>query len=349
MLIMEQFKRLENMINKVIVIAEAGVNHNGSIELAKKLIDTAAEAKADYVKFQTFITEKGISRKAKKADYQLKNIASDDDSQFNMIKKLELSHEDHYELITYCYEKNIKFLSSAFDLESIDFLITLKLGIWKIPSGEITNYPYLKKIAAQREPVLLSTGLCDLKDIENALSILYQFGLKREQITLLHCNTEYPTPMKDVNIFAMQTIANKFGVNVGYSDHTKGIEIPIAAVALGASVIEKHFTLNRNMAGPDHAASLEPTELIAMVSAIRNVELALSGSGNKEPSTSEIKNINVVRKSIVAAQEIGVGEIFSENNLTVKRPGTGINPMLWESLIGQKAKKSYKPDDLIEN
>lgn len=334
-------------MKKVLIIAEAGVNHNGSIEVAKKLIDAAALAGVDYVKFQSFKAENLVSKEAKKAEYQQKNMADSDDSQFTMLKKLELSPEQHIELITYCNEKGIKFFSTAFDLESIDFLASLKLGLWKIPSGEITNYPYLKQIALKKEPVILSTGMCDMTDIDNAIQVLLKFGVTKEQITVLHCNTEYPTPMHDVNLNAMKAIADKFEVNIGYSDHTKGIEVPIAAVALGATVIEKHFTLDKTMEGPDHKASLEPQELIAMTNAIRNIEMAL-GSGEKKVTSSEINNKSVARKSIVASQYIQVGDVLTESNLTVKRPGTGISPMLWENVLGTKATKSYQPDELIE-
>ena len=331
----------------VLIIAEAGVNHNGSIEIAKKLIDAAAIAGVDYVKFQTFNADRLASKNAKKAVYQQKNMNNTDDSQYAMLKKLELSQTQHIELINYCNEKGVKFFSTAFDLDSIDLLSSLNLGFWKIPSGEITNYPYLKRIALKQQPVILSTGMCVMIDIENALSVLLKFGLSKEQITILHCNTEYPTPMEDVNLNAMKTIADKFGVKVGYSDHTRGIEVPIAAVALGSTIIEKHFTLDRQMEGPDHTASLEPDELMAMVNAIRNIEKAL-GSVDKIISTSEQKNIAVARKSIVAATEISEGELFTEDNLTVKRPGTGVSPMLWESIVGRVAKKQYHPDDLIE-
>lgn len=334
-------------MKKVLIIAEAGVNHNGSIELAKKLIDAAALAGVDYVKFQSFKAENLVSKEAKKAEYQQRNMADSDDSQFTMLKKLELSPEQHIELIAYCNDKGIKFFSTAFDLGSIDFLASLKLGLWKIPSGEITNYPYLKQIALKKEPVILSTGMCDMTDIDNAIQVLLKFGVTKEQITVLHCNTEYPTPMHDVNLNAMKAIADKFEVNIGYSDHTKGIEVPIAAVALGASIIEKHFTLDKTMEGPDHKASLEPQELIAMTTAIRNIEMAL-GSGEKKATSSEINNKSVARKSIVASQYIQVGDVLTESNLTVKRPGTGISPMLWENVLGTKATKSYQPDELIE-
>lgn len=334
-------------MEKVLIIAEAGVNHNGSMVLAKKLIDAAIYSGADYIKFQSFKTDKLVSRNASQADYQLKNIIGKDNSQYSMLRKLELSPDQHFELISYCNDKGIKFFSTAFDFDSINFLAKLKLGLWKIPSGEITNYPYLKKIALQHEPVILSTGMCDMADIDAALSVLLNFGMNKELISILHCNTEYPTPMKDVNLRAMNSIAERFGVKVGYSDHTIGIEVPIAAVALGASIIEKHFTLDRNMEGPDHKASLEPDELKTMVIAIRNIEKAL-GSKNKNVTESEKKNITAARKSIVALTSINEGDLFSESNLTVKRPGIGISPMLWESVIGQKSKRSYNPDDIIE-
>lgn len=334
-------------MEKVLIIAEAGVNHNGSMVLAKKLIDAAIYSGADYIKFQSFKTDKLVSRNARQADYQLKNIIGKDNSQYSMLKKLELSPDQHFELISYCNDNGIKFFSTAFDIDSINFLAKLKLGLWKIPSGEITNYPYLKKIALQHEPIILSTGMCDMADIDAALSVLLKFGMNKEQISILHCNTDYPTPMEDVNLNAMKTIANKFGVKIGYSDHTIGIEVPIAAVALGASIIEKHFTLDRNMEGPDHKASLEPDELKTMVNAIRNIEKAL-GSKNKNVTKSEKKNITAARKSIVALTSINEGDLFTEHNLTVKRPGIGISPMLWESVIGQKSKRSYNPDDIIE-
>ena len=334
-------------MSHTLIVAEAGVNHNGSIELAKKLIDKAAEAGVDIVKFQTFKSEKLVTKTAKQADYQQKNLqGSAGDSQLAMLKKLELSVEDHYVLIEYCKQKGIKFLSTAFDFDSIDFLHSLDLGLWKIPSGEITNYPYLKKIAQYGEPVILSTGMSEMGDIAAAMNVLLKFGLKREQITILHCNTEYPTPFADVNLKAMQQISDEFQIKVGYSDHTKGIEVPIAAVALGATVIEKHFTLDKNMEGPDHKASLEPDELKAMVSAIRNIEQAI-GTGVKTASASEKKNIGVVRKSIVAACSIKKGDAFTEENLTVKRPGTGISPMRWEEVIGKRATRDYEEDELI--
>lgn len=332
---------------RTLIIAEAGVNHNGSIELAKRLIDVAAEAGVDYVKFQTFKTESLVSKQARKAEYQKRNVGDMDDTQFNMLKKLELSPGQHKELISYCRKKGIRFFSTAFDLDSIDFLSELKLGLWKIPSGEITNYPYLKKIARQGESVILSSGMSDLQDIANAIVVLEKHGIKRDQITVLHCNTEYPTPMQDVNLRSMQTIKERYGVEVGYSDHTVGIEIPIAAVALGASVIEKHFTLDRTMEGPDHRASLEPRELKDMVKAIRNVEIAL-GSGDKKVTESESGNKIIARKSIVAARDIERGEIFTEENITVKRPGNGISPMKWNEIIGRKAIRNFLEDELIE-
>lgn len=332
------------MKKHTIIIAEAGVNHNGDIALAKKLIDAAAVAGVDYVKFQTFIAENLVIQKAKKADYQIKNTANDD-SQLNMLKKLELSKESHYELIDYCNKKGVKFLSTAFDFDSIDFLSD-KIDFYKIPSGEITNLPYLERVAKLGLPIIMSTGMATLKEVENALLILANNGIKRKNITVLHCNTEYPTPMEDVNLSAMLTIERELGVSIGYSDHTLGIEIPIAATALGAKVIEKHFTLDKNMDGPDHAASLEPNELIAMVKAIRNIDQAM-GDGVKKPSKSELKNIPIVRKSIVAAKIIQKGDYFTKENLTVKRPGNGISPMKWHDLIGTKSTKNYNSDDLI--
>lgn len=333
-------------MHKTLIIAEAGVNHNGSIVLAKKLIDAAAEAGADYVKFQTFKTENLVSKATKKAVYQKRNFSGEDDSQFSMLKKLELSSEQHSELVTYSKQRGIKFLSTAFDLDSIDFLSTLNLGIWKIPSGEITNYPYLKRIALKNEPIILSTGMSEIEEIENAITVLLNYGIKRNQITLLHCNTEYPTPMEDVNLKAMLAMEKRFGIHTGYSDHTRGIEVPIAAVSLGATVIEKHFTLDRSMEGPDHKASLEPGELKAMIDAIRNIEKAL-GDGIKRVSASEQKNKSIVRKSIVASRRILKGETFTEDNITVKRPGNGLSPMLWEKVLGRKAIQTFEEEDFI--
>ena len=308
----------------VFIIAEAGVNHNGSVELAKKLIDVAVEAGVDAVKFQTFKTENLVSKNAQKATYQ-KETTDSDESQFDMIKKLELDVDTHHELISYCNEKNIMFLSTPFDLDSVDLLDSLDLKIFKIPSGEITNLPYLRKICALNKEVVLSTGMADMSEIKNALNVLLTSGTKKENITVLHANTMYPTPMRDVNLKAMLTIGNHFDIAYGYSDHTLGIEVDIAAVAMGASVIEKHFTLDNTMQGPDHKASLEPDELIAMVKSIRNIEIAL-GSDVKTPSESETPNIKIARKSIVANCDIKKGEIFSENNLAIKRPGDGISP-----------------------
>lgn len=330
----------------VLIIAEAGVNHNGSLVLAKQLVDKAAEAGADYIKFQTFKSEKLVSKSAKQADYQQRNIGKKDEGQLAMLKKLELSENDHKELIAYCKEKGIKFFSTAFDLTTIDMLKSFNIGFWKIPSGEVTNYPYIRKIAQFHEPVILSTGMCEMSDIEAAVKVLLDNGVQKEQITILHCNTEYPTPFADVNLKAMLEIGEKFGAQIGYSDHTKGIEVPIAAVALGATVIEKHFTLDRNMEGPDHKASLEPDELKAMVSAIRNIEEAL-GTGHKAISKSERKNIEIARKSIVAVCPIKAGELLTEENLTVKRPGNGISPMRWNEVIGTKAVKDFEEEEAI--
>lgn len=332
-------------MNHTLIIAEAGVNHNGSIKMAKQLIDAAAVAGVNYVKFQTFKAEKLVTKDAKQAEYQQRNAA--DDSQYTMLKKLELSEAQHEELITYCMQKGVRFLSTAFDLESIEYLHSLNLGLWKIPSGEITNYPYLKKIAQYGEPVIMSTGMCSMGDVEQALNVLLKNGLTKEQVTLLHCNTEYPTPMQDVNLKAMLQLRDNFGVKVGYSDHTKGIEVPIAAVALGADVIEKHFTLDRTLPGPDHKASLEPNELKAMVDAIRNIEQAL-GDGQKHVSASEERNMAIARKSIVATKDIKKGEFLTEDNLTTKRPGSGISPMRWEEVIGTKAIRDFAEDELIE-
>jgi len=333
-------------MEKVFIIAEAGVNHNGDINIAKKLIDVAFDSGANSVKFQTFKAENIVSSNAPKADYQL-NSTEKSETQFQMLKKLELDLKSHQILIDYCKIKGIIFLSTPFDLESIDLLNKLGIKIFKIPSGEITNLPYLKKIGALNKKVILSTGMANINEIRDALRILTDAGTPKKNIIVLHANTEYPTPFEDVNLLAMQTIGRTFDVKVGYSDHTNGIEVPIAAVALGACVIEKHFTLDRNMEGPDHKASLEPPELKAMVSAIRNIEKAMSGNGNKEPSNSEKKNIPIARKSIVAKTNIKKGEIFSENNITIKRPGTGISPMLWYNVIGKISSTDFKPDDLI--
>ena len=333
-------------MRKVFIIAEAGVNHNGSIELAKKLISVAVDAGVDAVKFQTFKAENLVSKHAQKADYQKKNMNDADDSQFNMLKKLELDITTHKELISYCNSKNILFLSTPFDHDSIELLNGLGLKIFKIPSGEITNLPYLRHIGKLNKQVILSTGMADIGEIEDALDVLTNAGTQKEKITILHANTMYPTPMEDVNLKAMITIGNTFDCKYGYSDHTLGIEVDIAAVAMGASCIEKHFTLDKTMEGPDHKASLEPQELKAMVEAIRNIELAL-GSSIKKPSKSEAPNIQVARKSIVANCDIKKGKTFTENNLTIKRPGNGINPMRWDEIVGTIASKDYAEDELI--
>lgn len=333
-------------MERTLIIAEAGVNHNGSLELAKKLIDVAVDAGVDYVKFQTFKALNLASKNAEKASYQKKNTNNSEESQLDMLKKLELSKEMHFVLIDYCKEKHIKFLSTGFDLESIAFLNKIDIDLFKIPSGEITNLPYLRKIGSLGKPIIISTGMSNLEEIEKALEVLISAGANKEQITVLHCNTDYPTPMQDVNLRAMNAIKEEFNVKVGYSDHTLGIEIPIAAVAMGATVIEKHFTLDKAMEGPDHKASLEPEELKAMVDGIRNIEVAL-GDGIKKASASESKNIEIARKSIVANKKINKGDIFTEDNITIKRPGSGMSPMLWDSIIGTKANKDYEEDDLI--
>lgn len=329
----------------VFIIAEAGVNHNGDIDLAKKLIDVAAEAGADAVKFQTFKAKNIVSGHAQKANYQ-KETTGTEESQLQMIQKLELDYKAHQELIDYCNTKKILFLSSPFDLESIQLLHELGLPVFKIPSGEITNLPYLEEIGKYNKQVILSTGMATLDEVKQALQIIIQNGTAKDNIMVLQCNTEYPTPYKDVNLSAMLTLKETLNVEVGYSDHTKGIEVPISAAALGARVIEKHFTLDRNMPGPDHRASLEPDELKAMVSSIRNIEKAV-GHGRKEPSESEMKNRDIARKSIVAKININKGEVFTKENITIKRPGNGISPMQWYSIIGKKAKKDYNPDELI--
>lgn len=335
-------------MNKVIIIAEAGVNHNGDIELAKKLIDVAAEAGVDYVKFQTFKSESLVSKFAKKASYQIENTQDAIESQLQMLKKLELSNSQHFELVQYCNNKNISFFSTAFDLESLSFLKELGLNIVKIPSGEITNLPYLRKAAALFKEVIISTGMSSMIEIEEALDVFLQAGIKKNDITILHCNTEYPTPMSDVNLNAMLAIQKMLEVKVGYSDHTMGIEVPIAAVALGGSMIEKHFTLDRSLPGPDQLASLEPDELKNMVHSIRNIEKAIGGTGIKEPSESEIKNISIARKSIVAKTSIKKGDRFTELNLTTKRPGMGLSPMKWDEIIGKIACQDFNEDELIK-
>jgi len=329
-------------MNKTIIIAEAGVNHNGDIETAKRLIDVAAAAGVDYVKFQTFKAERLVSPSAQKAKYQIDNDISKDDSQLKMLKKLELSDNDHKELISYCKSKNISFFSTAFDEEGISYLSSLNFDMFKIPSGELTNYPYLKAIAKTRLPVILSTGMANLDEIEKSINVLVSYGTKKSEITVLHCNTEYPTPMIDVNLKAMLTIKEKLGVSIGYSDHTLGLEVPIAAVALGAKIIEKHFTIDRSLKGPDHKASLEPNELKEMVIAIRNIEMAISGNGLKEASLSEKKNIHIARKSIHLSKDLTSGSIINEQDIISLRPGDGICTMNWENIIGKKVNKDLK-------
>jgi N,N'-diacetyllegionaminate synthase len=333
------------MTNRTLIIAEAGVNHNGDLELAKQLIDAAAEAGADLVKFQTFNANRQVTRTAKKAAYQ--NQTTDGkESQHEMLCRLELTAEMHKELIAHCAARNIGFFSTGFDIESVDLLVSLGQDHFKIPSGEITNLPYLRHIGRLGKAVIFSTGMATMGEIEAAIDVLEQAGTSRANITVLHCTTEYPTPMAEVNLRAMQSIHAAFGVAVGYSDHTSGIEVAIAAVAMGASVIEKHFTLDRNLPGPDHKASLEPEELKAMAAAIRNIEIAL-GDGIKRLTPSEVRNKPIVRKSLVASQTIKAGEVFSAQNITTKRPGTGISPMGWDELMGQVAQKNYNEDDLI--
>ena len=331
-------------MEKVYIIAEAGDNHNGDFNTALKLVDVAKRAGADCVKFQTFVTEEIISKYAEMAEYQKKNTGKEE-SQFEMVKRFELSFDEFRKIKEYCDRVGIQFLSTPFDLKSVDFLNELGVPFFKIPSGEITNYPYLIKIAHTGKPVVMSTGMCEPDEILAAINVLEKNG--SGEITLLHCNTEYPTPLKDVNLYAMRTMKKMFGKKVGYSDHTKGIEVPVAAVALGACVIEKHFTLDKNMPGPDHKASLEPDELGRMVKNIRNIEIAL-GDGVKRVSESERKNIAIARKSIVARRNIQEGEILTEENLAVKRPGTGINPMQWMEVLGTRAVRDFKEDELIE-
>ncbi len=327
----------------VYIIAEAGVNHNGSFALACKLVDAAREAGVDCIKFQTFKAKNLVSRTAQKAEYQKKTTG--DSSQQEMLKKLELSFNEFLQLKEYCKKSGISFLSTPFDFESIDFLNSIDMPFWKIPSGEVTNLPYLVELAKTGKPVVMSTGMCNMEEIRAAIDVLKKFGATK--IKLLHCNTEYPTPFEDVNLKAVETMRKEFGLEVGYSDHTKGIEVPIAAVALGATIIEKHFTLDRNMEGPDHKASLEPQELAAMVSSIRHIEQAL-GTGFKIPTCSEKKNIAIARKSIVAAKDIKKGEMLTGENITVKRPGTGISPMKWFEVLGKKAIRNFEEDELIE-
>jgi N,N'-diacetyllegionaminate synthase len=334
------------MKKHVVIIAEAGVNHNGSIDLAKKLIDAAAAAGADYVKFQTFKTENLVDKKAVKADYQIQNTQSEG-SQFDMLKKLELSEADHHILKAYCGEKSIHFLSTAFDLESFDLLKKMDLGLYKIPSGEITNLPLLEEIGKSGKDIVVSTGMATLEEVEATLKVLFSAGANREKITLLHCNSDYPTKMDDVNLLSMLQLGQKFGTAIGYSDHTLGIEVPIAAVALGAVCIEKHFTLDKSLPGPDHLASLDPQELKEMVTAIRNIEAAL-GSGIKAPTVAELKNKSLARKSIYAKSEIKKGEIFTAQNLTTKRPDTGISAMQWHNVLGKAASRNFAAGEKIE-
>lgn len=331
-------------MNKIFIIAEAGVNHNGSIEIAKKLVDAAVAAGADAVKFQTFKAEKLVCKNVQKAEYQMETTDKAE-SQFDMLKKLELTVDMHKQLISYCNQKGIMFLSTPFDIDSLEFLVQCGVDIIKIPSGEITNYPYLRAVGRTGKKVIISSGMSTLDEVRDAVKVLKDNGSK--EIIVLHCNTEYPTPYADVNLKAMLTLRDELKIDVGYSDHTKGIEVPIAAAALGAMVIEKHFTLDKEMEGPDHKASLEPNELQEMVKAIRNIEIAL-GNGKKSPSESEKKNVGIVRKSIVARCNIIKGEKFTENNLTTKRPGAGISPMAWNDIIGKKAERDFKEDELIE-
>jgi len=335
------------MSKHVIIIAEAGVNHNGSIEIAKRLVDEAARANVDYIKFQTFKSEGVVTKKAEKADYQKANTGTEENTQLELIKKLEIPYDGYLEIIDYCKQKGVNFFSTSTDPDSIEFLASLHLGMWKIPSGEVTNYHFLKKIAGYNEETYFSLGMCDLEMVREAVKVLLKNGLDKDKLTLLHCNTEYPTPMHDVNLRVMDTLRKEFGVKVGYSDHTLGIEVPIAAVAMGAYVIEKHFTLDRNMDGPDHKASLEPDELCEMVRTIRNVEQAL-GDGVKRITDSERRNIIIARKSIVASRTIKKGEPLTEENLTTKRPGNGMSPMKWNEVVGKTAIKDIEEDEPIE-
>lgn len=327
----------------VFIIAEAGVNHNGSLDNAKRMVECAAEAGADAIKFQTFKAETLVCKNAQKAEYQ-KEATGNEESQFEMLKKLELTEEEYEELKRYCGEKHIMFLSTPFDLDSLRYLNEIGIEIIKIPSGEITNYPYLREIGKLRKPIIMSTGMSTMAEVEEAVEVLQINGAR--DITLLHCNTQYPTPYGDVNLRAMLALKDKFHTEVGYSDHTLGVEVPIAATAMGATVIEKHFTLNRGMEGPDHKASLEPDELKCMIRSIRNVEQAM-GTGIKEPTNSEYKNILVARKSIVARKQIQAGEIFTEENITTKRPGDGMSPMRWNEVIGKTASREYGVDEKI--
>jgi N,N'-diacetyllegionaminate synthase len=334
------------MSNKILIIAEAGVNHNGDISLAKQLINVAAEAGADLVKFQTFSADRLVTRTAKKANYQKRSTDSTE-SQHEMLSRLELTEAMHLELIAHCEMRKIGFLSTGFDIESIDLLSNLGQDCFKVPSGELTNLPYLRHIGQLEKKIILSTGMSTLGDIEAAIDVLENAGTPRAKITVLHCTTEYPTPMAEVNLRAMQSIHAAFGTEVGYSDHTQGIEVSIAAVAMGAAVIEKHFTLDRNLPGPDHQASLEPKELNAMVAAIRNIEVAL-GDGIKRLTPSEVNNKSIVRKSLIASRQIKAGEPFTAENITTKRPGIGISPMQWDEVLGRAARRDFLADELIE-
>lgn len=334
-------------MKKIQIIAEAGVNHNGDINQAIKLVDVAAAAGADYVKFQTFVAESNITKNASKADYQIQNTLNKDESQLDMVKKLELTFDEHLILAKHCNKKKITFLSTAFDLQSIDWIKKLKVPFFKVPSGEINNLPYLRKAVKNFNKFVISTGMCNLEEVENSVNILLNNNIKKENITLLHCTTEYPTPFKYVNLNAMKTLKDKFKIEVGYSDHTEGIEVPIAAAALGATIIEKHFTLDKNLDGPDHRASANPEEISKMIKSIRIIEQSL-GNYEKNITPIEMKNKIIARKSIVAKYPIKKGEIFSEKNLTCKRPGDGISPMDWDKLIGKKSKYSFSVDDKIK-
>ena len=330
----------------IFIIAEAGVNHNGSIDIAKQLIDVASNSGADVVKFQTFNANRQVTRTAKKADYQ-DQTSDKRESQYAMLRRLELNEAMHHELIDHCTKRNIGFLSTGFDIKSIDLLVNLGQKCFKIPSGEITNLPYLRHIGQLGKKIILSTGMSNMSEIKAAIEILEHAGTSRTKVTILHCTSEYPTPMNEVNLLAMKSIHDELGLAVGYSDHTIGIEVAIAAVAMGASVIEKHFTIDHNLPGPDHQASLEPLQLKSMVESIRNIEVAL-GDGIKRLSPSEIENIKVARKSLVARRIIKIGEVFTNENITAKRPGTGISPMLWDEILGKKAQRDYLVDELIE-
>jgi N,N'-diacetyllegionaminate synthase len=334
------------MNNRTLIIAEAGVNHNGDIALAKQLIERAAEAGADLVKFQTFKADRQVTRTAEKAVYQTQTTSAEE-SQHEMLRRLELNAEMHHELIAHCALHNIGFFSTGFDIESIDLLVGLGQDIFKIPSGELTNLPYLRHIGSLGKTVILSTGMATLGEVESTIEALEKAGTPRVNISVLHCTTEYPTPMAEVNLRAMQSMQTAFGVKVGYSDHTPGIEVSVAAVAMGACVIEKHFTLDRALPGPDHLASLEPEELSALVSAIRNIELAL-GDGIKRLTPSEARNAPVMRKSLLASRAIKAGDTFSAHNMTAKRPGTGISPMRWDAVVGRTASRDFAEDELIE-